>query len=213
MAPPVAAEATTPAAWSRRRFTRAGLGASGGVIMTLASQPGMACVCKSPSGSLSNGLNSRNPKSNSCSGGSTPATWASNSNWPCGSTVTFGSLFSCTSGTYAQYRDFPLKNLLIGGKTYADGTPVPASPTKDQQKLTVYDASFDANNANLGQYLAAAYLNAAAGKTPFLKVAAVQSLWNEWIQTGGAAGGYYTPQVGTRWDATHIKNYLKSTMI
>ncbi len=64
-----------------------------------------------------------------------------------------------------------------------------------------------AGYGTLGMYCAAALLNAASGRTPFLSEAAVRQMWNDNLSLG-----YYEPTPGIRWDATQIIAYLRSTM-
>jgi hypothetical protein len=165
---------------SRRRFTKAGLAASG-VILTVVSQPGMAStVCASPSGSLSGGLQSHQTKAVTCSG-LTPGYWKNHlGNWPngCSKQVLFRSVFNVTSSSSIYYPPTLLEVL----------TP---QDFKDQQ--------------NFGMHLVAAYLNAMAGLTSFLPVATLQNIFSEWETTG-----YYTPTAGVKWDLTQIVNYLLS---
>lgn len=68
---------------ARRRFMRTGLGAAG-VLMTLASQPGMATdMCATPSGTLSGGLQSHHGNAYACAGQS-PGYWKNHRGWPAG---------------------------------------------------------------------------------------------------------------------------------
>ena len=64
-----------------------------------------------------------------------------------------------------------------------------------------------AGYSTLGMYCAAALLNAASGRTPFLSEATVRQMWND-----NLAFGYYEPTPGIRWGATQIVAYLQSTM-
>ena len=163
---------------ARRRFARAG---TSGVLLTLASRPGMAIdICTTPSGSLSGGLKSHAPVSLVCNGVS-PGYWKTHSSWPAPVTTAtkFGSLFSCDS-SHVNYKNCTMGTILT-------------HQTWDR--------------ANLGMHLAAAYLNAIAGRTSFLTVAMLRTMWTEW-QTNG----YYSPTAGKRWDDSQIVAYLTGTM-
>ena len=59
----------------------------------------------------------------------------------------------------------------------------------------------------LGRYVAAAMLNAAAGRTPYLDEGTVRQIWND-VMTRG----YFEPTAGVRWGPTEITAYLRSTM-
>ncbi len=143
---------------SRRRFTRAGLGATG-VLLTLNSQPGLAAdlVCTAPSNALSGGLQSRQPQAGRCDGRS-PGFWK-NHDWPPGveREWSFDRVYPCI-GTYRE--------------TYGE--------------VSCYDIlkhkKFD--TANLGMHLMASYLNAMDGRTPFLPVDTLLEMWNQWQMRG-----------------------------
>ena len=59
----------------------------------------------------------------------------------------------------------------------------------------------------LGRYVAAAMLNAAAGRTPHLDEGTIRQLWNDVITRG-----YFEPTAGVRWGPTEIVDYLRATM-
>lgn len=140
---------------SRRRFGKSGLAASG-VILTLASQQGMAALtCKSPSGSLSGNLKSHHGPAPTCSGRS-PGYWKKDhGDWPVPQDTLFGSVFSC--GYNSPYASCTLMTMLSH---------------KD----------FDANN--LGMHLVAAFLNARKGWTPFLTEITIKAMFAEWQANG-----------------------------
>jgi hypothetical protein len=60
---------------------------------------------------------------------------------------------------------------------------------------------------NLGRYVVAALLNAAAGRTPFLPDTTIRRMWNDLLRKG-----YFEPTAGVRWGAAEITTYLRSTM-
>jgi hypothetical protein len=173
---------------SRRRFTKSGLAASG-VLLTITSRSVLGggndglLICKSPSGWIS-GNNSVHGQPPICEGVS-PGYWKNHTTWPIPNRD--GALFraafpTCASGS-VYYNDTMLKLL-------------------DHQ-------SYDKDN--LAMHLVAAYLNAVAGKTPFLPVATVQAMFTEWQSTEGHPNGYYTPTAGVQWNAWKIVAYITAT--
>ena len=166
----------------RRQFAKGVIGTSG-VLLTLASQPGMAAnMCRSPSGSLSGGLQSRGPVV-ACAGRS-PDFYTGNAIWPspCTPSTPFSSVFPCAGMTKETYgkSSTTLGSILI-------------------------HQSFD--TANLGMHLVTTYLNILSGRIDFLTLSQVQAIWYDW-QTYG----YYSPTAGVQWSATDIVIYLSGTM-
>jgi hypothetical protein len=97
-----------------------------------------------------------------------------------------------------------------------------ASPTKVHSKTTglggkVFDnaSMLDVLRQNagggryqaLGRYVAAAMLNAAAGRTPYLDEGTIRQIWNDVI-----ARGYFEPTAGVRWGAAEIVAYMQKTI-
>jgi hypothetical protein len=170
----------TPAGAARRRFTRAGVAASG-VLLTLHSQPGMACdVCTTPSGYLSGGLQSFRGAKPICAGRS-PGYWKTSSSWPSGTAKTqaFARIFACG-----------LSNSKTYGSVTQQGILEPKQWDKD----------------GIGRHLVACYLNVKAGLSTFQTLPMLQRIWNEY-----QSRGYYTPTAGVRWDSAKIVEYLKGT--
>lgn len=153
--PAQARDGLGPAGAARRRF--AGGGAAG-VLLTLASQPGMAAnICTSPSGSLSGGLQSHQVKAQRCEGRS-PGYWK---NWPWPAGVAQNALFSKVYPCVGRNRD-----------TYGKTTCF----------AILSHQAFD--EANLGMHLMASYLNAIDGRTSFLTVPMLQKMWGDWQASG-----------------------------
>ena len=199
---------------SRRRFTRAGLGASG-VLLTLASQPGMAqTICTTPSGSLSGGLQSRSPGAVVCQGLS-PGFWKGDQhNWPAGYTrdslngqgfVTgYGTLFTDTLlgfGVPSGKKKTATTNAAAGTNPVCDSYDSPYC-TFDR----ILDHQ-DFDDQNFGMHLAATMLNIKSGRISFLTVERVLSMWNE-VRTRG----WFEPTANVKWYPYDIVNYLKGTM-
>lgn len=164
---------------SRRRFGKSSLAASG-IILTLSSRPVLGAVtCQSPSGFLSGNVSPGHGPNAVCNGVS-PGYWKNHAGWPIlnRDTARFDSVFSCNYG----------------------------SPYIGVTMLTLLDPqSFDRHN--LGMHLVAAYLNAMDGRTPFLTVERILSIFSEW-----QSGAGFTPLAGAApWNAEAIVNYLKAT--
>ncbi len=170
---------------SRRRFARAGAGATG-VLLTLTSQPGMACdICMAPSGfhSYSKTMTKASHAVAPVCNGKGPAYWRSNHSWPngCHSTTKFGEIFDCKRTT--------------SGQLYATRTCM------DSLKPQWFDSHA------VGMYLMAMYLNVLSKKTSFMTIADVRNMWREYHWSG-----YYVPTAGVKWDASDIVFYLSGTM-
>ena len=171
---------------SRRRFTRAGLAASG-VVFTLASAPVLGCTAQSPSGFASGNLShSGNTQSDACS----PCYWCSKETW--GHGIKRDSSSTKNDGTKFRVL-FP---------TCSSGSKYYSSTCSD----LIEGQSFDSANGYLGMYLVAAYLNSISGWTSFLPPAKIQQMFTEW-----QSHGYFSPSPGVQWNATKIVTYLKST--
>jgi len=166
---------------SRRRFTKAGLAASG-VLMTLASRQGLACTAVSPSGFTSMNQSRHSTGTPSC--GLTPGFWKNHDSWPSPVTQTtlFRNIFSVSNPSSPYY-------------------------TITFQEILSPPQHFDQNNNQIGYFLAAAYLNALAGLTPYLTASTIVNIWHEWSTLG-----YYVPIAPIHWDSAHIAAYLQATM-
>lgn len=148
----------SPEGAARRRFTRAGVAASG-VLLTLHSQPGMAVeVCTTPSGYLSGGLQSFRGPQPTCAGRS-PSYWKQSTSWPsgCAPDQPFARLFTCSS---------------LNAKTYG----------KTTQSAILEPKLWDRNG--IGRSLVACYLNVKAGLSTFQTIPMLQSIWLEYQSKG-----------------------------
>ena len=175
--PTAAPEQTIRANASRRQFAKAGLGVSG-VILSLASRPVLGnVVCKSPSGFLSGNASTHGPQP-VCQGRS-PGYWKNHQGaWPIATTTRFGSVFPANPSS--PYANFTFLELI-----------------QEHQKEDKH---------NLGRHLAAAYLNAVRGWTPFLPVETIVAMFAEW-QSKGA----YSPKPGVQWTGAEIVAYIEAT--
>lgn len=173
---------------SRRRFARAGAGATG-VLLTLASHPGMACsVNQGPSGwhsanvAKSKGLTVSHTATVPSSG-LPPEAWCSRGSWPCQQSVTFGSVFKCNSSNWNMKYATLLQH--CSGKFASSG---------DMGKIA--------------KLLSAGYLNYLSDRSPFLKPEILMNIWAEY-----QSKRTYTPMAGvTPWNAVTIVAYLSGTM-
>ena len=140
---------------ARRRFARAGIGATAALV-TISSKAGMAVdVCTAPSGSLSGGLQSRQPGVVVACEGRSPGYWKNHGSWPCDRALTFGSIFSCSSNS--PYHSCKLVDMLVPKRWDRNG---------------------------LGRHMVATYLNIRSGKISFLTIPALQAIWNDLSRRG-----------------------------
>lgn len=200
-APTTPATQATPAfkGASRRRFTRAGVAATG-VILSLKSQPGMACeVCKSPSGYQSITNASHAPRNdNLVCRGRLPSYWdsCSSTTWPVSTTKYFRDVFT-GCGSSSPYYNFTLLDVVRG-----------FSITYDKRGKEI--KTYVADPTQFGKYIVAAYLNAKKNWTSFLPYQKVLLIWSEY--NAPATRGTYQPGAGEkRWDAAKIVDYLRRT--
>lgn len=190
---PVVGAALGARGTARRRFARAGAGATG-VLLTLTSQPGMACsICRSPSGYQSVMTNpaaglSNKPKTAITCAGWDPKRWYANlGTWK---TTQFKTAFSCAD---KEIGDATAEMLL--SQCYAPGWGQRPAVTRSESSV-------------LAMWLVAAYLNVQYGKSSFLKIEILQGIWREFELTKT-----YTPTAGvTPWKYADIIVYLSGTM-
>jgi hypothetical protein len=181
---------------ARRRLAKASVGA--GVLATLQSKSAMASmVCRSPSGSLSNGLASSHygAKAPACNGLS-PGYWKQSQHaWPVSRDLMFTSVFYAVNpGTACPVRATTYKE----GECYNPGSYFCA---KLEDMLN--PQPFDTNN--VGMHLVAAYLNVQQKLVGFLELTDLQTMWSE-LQTTGR----YSPTAGVYWDNAQVAKYLAS---
>lgn len=171
---------------ARRRFAKAGAGASAGAILTLASQPAMATlVCTSPSGAMSGNLSKHN-HSVACAGRS-PGYWKTHhSEWK-GAGTNGTSLYKLTFNTTWRCSQ-------LNAYTCFD--------IVDPRKVT---NGHDPDN--VAMHIMATLLNVRSNRIGFLKENQVLAIWNSYASTG-----VYKPTPNTSWNGWQIVNYLKSTM-
>jgi hypothetical protein len=175
----------TQAGAARRRFGRAGAAATG-VLLTLKSQPGMACsICVCPSGYQSSLTGSPNPHAPNPCNGVPPSQYVSwcdnkqNSTWsPCSTTLIFSAVFT-TGGNNVNMK---MRDLM-------------AYTGSNQERLIM-------------KYLCANYLNMATGRMPFLKMSMLNAIWTGWRTPSKP----YVPSAGANpWGYNEIITYLMGT--
>jgi len=193
----------------RRRLLRASIGAAP-VLLTLVSRPvlggqwtvvgggggggGGNGKCFTPSGFVSMPT-SQHGQTYYCSG-RTPGYWKQSQHF---------------SSWVAPY--YPITVPGPGGhqatkfKDVFSLTPYPLSTTL-LQVLELLGGPPD----DVARHIVAALLNAAAGWTPVLTIAAIKGIWTEYMNTGGGTIGYFEPTAGVKWYHDDIVNYLLSTM-
>ena len=184
-----------PKGIARRRFARAGAGATG-VILTLHSQPGMAAfsktMCKSPSGYMSMAPGASAKPQMSCSANRSHGYWKTHPNaWRTSAgmdpNAKFSSFFLC-SGSYAGLANVTMMQVI--------------DPTRAIKAI-------DRNN--VAMQCVAALLNARAARTSgipsVLPEDNVIQMWTQFVTKG-----VYSPGAGlTPWSGADIAAYLEST--
>ncbi len=174
---------------ARRRFTRAGLAASGALVtVTNAAGMGTHAACASPSGSLSGGLHSHTPETPELCGGLSPGGWkkpgGANDTWPIDEGTKFGTVFGC-SGATAFYANYTLLEVMS-----------PQEFKKNGQK----------DDYEIGAHMVASLLNVLSGKVTVLTVPVLKTIWDEYT-----ADGTYSPAAGVNWGGGEIVAYILTT--
>ncbi|MES2322166.1 MAG: hypothetical protein V4633_07885 [Pseudomonadota bacterium] len=181
-----AAAAITPVGASRRRF------AGAGILMTLASTPGMATnVCTTPSGSLSHGMaTSHRPVVAPTCGGKSPGYYKNNpGGWPANPSY----------NSDVRFKDiFPVNT--------------PFATLGNLKLLQVFqnnDNTVDPHNT--GSHVLAAYLNILTNRSNVISEAVLKNIWREYQATGGGSVGYFVPSATVKWYGPDIVAYLIKT--
>jgi hypothetical protein len=172
---------------ARRRFTRAGLGASG-VILTLTSQPGMATgmKCSSASGFQSGVAVANSHAAHYCDG-LKPRKWKE---WP-------GGWLRTGIGHHAKYGEL----FHCGGR---------ADKLGEMTCFEVLDPPWSKRGLDgdeVAMHCMAALLNARSGRVTLLPETKVYEIWNQYARTG-----FFSPRPKVYWSGREITQYLSSTM-
>lgn len=174
-----------------------------GVLATLESKSAMASmVCRSPSGSLSNGLStSHYGKTAPACNGMGPDYWQNpKCGWPVSRSLMFSSVFpGGSSGSCpTRYSDTYYAAKKTGAKYYEPGSYACAR-LSDMLNPQSFDTS------RVGMHFVVAYLNIQQGYIGFLKVEDLQIMWNELQSTG-----QFSPTAGKYWSTAEVAHYLSS---
>lgn len=183
---------------ARRRWAKAGAGTTG-VLLTLYSQPGMACTyCGlKPSGALSAMDQGKTAAQLShhapCTeGGRLPSYWAG----VVPSNILFGDFFACTSIPFAN----------VQGKALLNGEVVCMDRSNNYAVVTC-NTNYQKRDIYVAQYLAAAMANYQQGLVKTVDVEILQGIWKQW-----SASRSYSPVPGRTWSDQDIIAYLRGTM-
>lgn len=141
---------------SRRRLTKAGLGAAG--VLWTAKSHAIDFACVSDSAALSGGLDSNKADSGFvvCEGRS-PGYWKNHGGWPVPPSMLFSSVFNCPNTFSSTYGSATLLAMVEG---------------------------CDFDKQNIGKHLTAAYLNVKSGKIGFLSEDTLKQMWYQLRNTG-----------------------------
>ena len=172
---------------TRRRLLQGGL-AVGPVLMTLVSRPVLAQQCQTPSGFISGNASVAAGAGPICTG-RTPGYWKQPhwfGSWP---PPYYPTTVNGSGGHKATLFD-TVFTPHYSGQTLLEVLELGGGPPTD-----------------LARHVVAALLNAAAGLTPVLTVAVVQTIWSEYISKG-----YFEPTAGVHWGDAQIVSYLLATM-
>lgn len=181
-----------PKGAARRRFARAGVGATG-VILTLQSQPAMATYgkCVSPSGFVSATTGTSLNPIRSCMSNEDPFYWQTNkTRWSSRAFTNphdrFDLYFTCPKG-YAALARLTLYDVLC-------------------RKTSTIQA---ADPSGISRLCIAALLNARMNQqgAVVLSPERVQDIWNQYAQTNV----FFPAKNATPWPRSVIANYLKTT--
>jgi hypothetical protein len=190
---------------SRRRFTRAGIAASG-VMLSLASRPVMGTgnystkCCKGPSGWQSANKSSTG-KPPVCQGKS-PTYWTGRKdNWPVNCDQEVKRHFTCNTSTSLRYGDWSLYELC---SIDFESRRQRSNWSNFEYYSFVY--SFNSEKLRLCSHIVAAYLNAKSGFTPFLREETIRAMFSECINSDG-----FSPTAGVRWTVAECIEYLAAT--
>lgn len=182
---------------SRRRFNRAGVGASA-VVMTLASRSVLAnMACTTASGFHSANMSHHTLDSNGNCSGLSYSEWMRTSEWSPPKTSKFADVFG-----------MPRLDLEVGapvGGTGIDNTGNGTAGLK-LQDATLQQALFGSDTPLVIKYLIAALLNANMGKSTNPTVQSVKEIFADWN-----AHNSYEVTAGVRWSTEEIIEYLSYT--
>jgi len=191
---------------SRRRFTKAGLAATG-VILTLASRPVLANTdCRSPSAWASANMSVHNKYNEMCFGNypdyyaNNPQAWGGTQYLP-GTYNDNKEKSSSSKSTNSNGNPSSTNNVdnWVGGTLFQEAFPGSRQyPGKSMMQVLWMGRP-------LGEYLSAALLNAALGLTPPLTETRIVDMCLEY-----ETKGYFEPTAGVHWFEGDIIFYLEN---
>lgn len=191
---------------SRRRFTRAGVGASA-VILTLTSRSVLAqTACKSPSGFASANLSQHNHDAVACDG-VTASNWLEpNRQWPVPKETRFVDIFGSSSLMFRTGAPQKFYDAFPSRADKKDLPPGQAAKSTSLDEATLFDALNGGETPFVVKSIIAAYLNFRAGLNTYPTDLQAIAIFKEW-----QAKGIYTPNAGIKWSEDDIISYLGST--
>lgn len=191
---------------SRRRFTRAGVGASA-VILTLTSRSVLAqTACKSPSGFASANLSQHNHDAVACDG-VTASNWLEpNRQWPVPKETRFVDIFGSSSLMFRTGAPQKFYDAFPSRADKKDLPPGQAAKSTSLDEATLFDALNGGETPFVVKSIIAAYLNFRAGLNTYPTDLQAIAIFKEW-----QAKGIYTPSAGIKWSEDDIISYLGST--
>jgi hypothetical protein len=195
--PPVAAAVPNP---SRRRFTRAGVGASA-VVMTLASRSvlaNMACTTASGFHSANMSHQGRPGDAPIMCDGLSYREWMATADWNPPKTFSFQQAFGCV----------PRPDLIAGAPVTGTGITDTGngSSTLLLQDATLQQAMFGSQTPLVVKHLIAALLNASSGKSTYPTLQSVKDIFADWN-----VNNTYQVSAGVKWTTEDIIEYLSYT--
>lgn len=191
---------------SRRRFTRAGVGASA-VILTLTSRSALAQVaCKSPSGFASANLSQHNAESVACDGITAERWLDPNRQWPIARETRFVDIFGSSSLMFRTGAPQKFYDAFPSRVDKKDVPPGQAAKSSSLDEATLYEALNGTETPVVVKFIIAAYLNFRDGLNAYPTDLQSIAIFKEWQSVG-----FYTPSAGIKWTENDIINYLGST--
>jgi hypothetical protein len=188
---------------ARRRFGKAGIGASG-VLMTLASTPGMACTtCVSTSGfhsiAIGSSLYGTSKPGVVCQGlpGSSWVNIAAK-NWPVSQNATFCSIYMTSGG----YFTVPVVKDRYGNVV---------TPAHELTMLEACKGVADATDGGVAKLFAAAWMNITGTpqRTSYISQTKVKAMFKA-VRTNGTFK--YSDSSSATWNKSEVLNYMVGTV-
>jgi hypothetical protein len=206
--PPTAGNVPNP---SRRRFNRAGVGASA-VVMTLASRSVLAnMTCSTPSGFHSANMSQGRPGDPviNCSGLSYQG-WIATKEWNPPREMTFNKAFDAVprDDLFVGAPAMPAATTTTTTTSTSDnngvGAPAITSSVLKLNEATLEQAMLGSQTPLIIKHLIAALLNASTNKSTNPSVQSVKAIFKDWN-----VNNTYEVSAGIRWPTNKIIEYLE----